>query len=362
VLSKLYGRTSTSVSAIGFGGMRFLPTQDVARGAALVRYAHARGINYFDTAPDYCDDRSELIFGQALRELPRASFHVATKSAKSRGAELRAELERSLARLHVDQIDFFHIWCLMSSEDWENRLRGGAVDAARRAQAEGLIRHLVCSSHMPGDDLGRVLESGVFAGVTLGYNAINFPYRASAVRAAADRGLGVVAMNPLAGGLVARNPERFAFLRHAGDPSVVTGALRFLIADPDVTTALVGFSAEHEVDEAVASAERVEEASAAIAARLRQHVEQSFDELCTGCNYCLPCPQSIPISRLMDVYNVRLLGGSDAELLDRYQWHWHIRHHLAADCSDCGDCEPRCTQALPIRERLSQLPPPRSAG
>jgi hypothetical protein len=362
VLHKLYGHTNLSVSAIGFGGMRFLATDDIGRCAALVRYAHARGINYFDTAPYYCDDRSEAIVGQGLSGLPRASYYVATKSGQAKGAELRAELERSLTRLGVDKIDFFHIWCLMSAEDWQNRLRGGAVDAARKAQEEGLVRHLVCSSHMPGEDLARVLESGAFAGVTLGYNAINFPYRQAAVSAAADRGLGVVAMNPLAGGLVARSAERFAFLRQADDPSVVTGALRFLLADPRVTVALVGFSAEREVDEAVSSAEQVEEASAAMVARLREHVEASFDELCTGCDYCLPCPQELPISRLMDVYNVRLLGGSDDELLDRYQWHWSIRRHLAAECSECGDCEPRCTQHLPIRERLGQLPAPRGAG
>ena len=151
MLSKLYGHTHVSVSAIGFGGMRFGATDDIGRCAALVRYAHARGINYFDTAPDYCDDRSEAIVGQGLAGLPRASYTVATKSAKSRGAELRTELERSLTRLRVDHIDFFHIWCLMSAEDWQNRLRGGAVDAARRAQEEGLIRHLVCSSHMHAD-------------------------------------------------------------------------------------------------------------------------------------------------------------------------------------------------------------------
>jgi uncharacterized protein len=362
VLSKTYGRTNISVSAIGFGGMRFSHPQDLGRGADLVRYAHSQGITYFDTAPYYCDDRSEDIFGQALPGLPRASFVVATKSGQTKGPEFRAELERSLTRLRLDRIDLYHIWCLMSVEDWENRLRGGVVDAARRAQEEGLIRHVVCSSHMPGDDLARVLESGAFTGVTLGYNAINFPYRASAVRAAAGLGLGVAAMNPLGGGLIARSPERFAFLREPGDPSVVTSALRFLIADPNVTTALVGFSSEREVDEAVASVDTVRTTSEAIAARLREHIDQSFDELCTGCNYCLPCPENLPIARLMDVYNVRLLGGSEAEMLNRYQWHWQIRRHLAGECSECGDCEPRCTQHLPIRQRLRELPAPRSDG
>jgi predicted aldo/keto reductase-like oxidoreductase len=358
VLSKPYGRTGVTVSAVAFGGMRFQDPQDLEKDADLVRYAHACGIDYFDTAPDYCEDRSEFIFGRALPGLARDSFRVATKSAKSRGEELRAELERSLTRLRLDRIDFFHIWCLMSWGDWENRLRGGAVDAARRAVDDGLIRHLVCSSHMPGEDLGRVLESGVFAGVTLGYNAINFPYRESAVRAAARLGLGVVAMNPLSGGLIPANPERFAFLRKPGDPSVVTGALRFLITDPDVSAALVGFSSTRQIDEAVRSAELVSQASHALCEELRSHVDRNFDAVCTGCSYCLPCPEGIPIPRYLDVYNTRLLGGSDGDLQARFKWHWAMGEDWVSRCSDCGDCETRCTQHLPIRERMRALPKP----
>ncbi len=339
--------------------MRFSNPTDTERNADLVRYAHSQGIDYFDTAPAYCDDRSEGIVGAALGTLPRDSFFVSTKSAQRDGARLRAELERSLERLRVDRIDFFHVWCLMSWEDWEGRLAKGAIDAARRAQQDGLVRHLVCSSHMPGGELAAVLATETFVGVTLGYNAINFPYRAAAVRAASARGLGVVAMNPLAGGLIPRNAGRFAFLARPSDPSPTTGALRFLIADPDVSVTLVGFTSEHEVDEAVAAAGAVEEVSAERAAALREHVERSFDDVCTGCGYCLPCPADIPIPRLLDVYNVRLLGGDDAELQVRYRWHWNLTGDPASACTDCGDCEARCTQHLPIRERLRALPVPK---
>ncbi len=359
MLKKPYGSTGVRVGAIGFGGMRFANPTDTERSADLVRHAHARGIDYFDTAPSYCDDRSEGIFGAALGSLPRSSFFVSTKSAQRDGARLRAELERSLERLRLDRIDFFHVWCLMSREDWQARLAGGAVDAALRAQQDGLIRHLVCSSHMAGEDLAAVLASGVFVGVTLGYNAMNFPFRAAAVRAASARGLGVVAMNPLAGGLIPRNPDRLAFLARPSDPSVVTGALRFLVVDPSVSVALVGFASEREVDEAVAAADLVETASADRAAALREHIERSFDELCTGCGYCLPCPAAIPIPRFLDVFNVRLLGGDDAELQARYRWHWALTEDPASACTDCGECEARCTQHLPIRERLRALPTPR---
>lgn len=54
-----YGSTGKKVSVIGFGGMRFGKDEDYA--AEVVRHANKLGINYFDTAPFYCDDRSENI-------------------------------------------------------------------------------------------------------------------------------------------------------------------------------------------------------------------------------------------------------------------------------------------------------------
>jgi predicted aldo/keto reductase-like oxidoreductase len=339
--------------------MRFSRPKDTVRSAEAVLHAHAAGINYFDTAPFYCDDLSEGIVGHALSQLPRQSFYVSTKSGHAEGSELRSQLERSLERLRVDCIDFFHIWCLMSLEDWEQRLRRGAVDAALRAKEAGLVRHVACSTHMQGADIERVLEAGVFEGVTLGYSAINFPYRAEAVRAAADRRLGVVAMNPLGGGVIVQNPARFAFLREGGSASVLEGALRFVVGDSRITAALVGFASVDEVGAAVSAIEGFEGYDDDRAALLRRHVEDSFDGLCTGCGYCLPCPEGIPIPEYMDAANhVILSGGDGASAKPRFMWQWGIKEDMASRCSDCGECEARCTQHLPITAWLRELPKP----
>lgn len=356
MLTRAYGRTGEKVSVIGFGGMRFADPGDLQQCCDLILYAHSRGINYFDTAPLYCDDQSEAIMGNALAQLPRSSYYVTSKSSKHSGEELRCELERSLERLRVDCIDFYHIWHLMNPEDWQQRLQGGAVEAAIKAREEGLIRHLVFSSHMRGDEISLVLAEDIFAGVLLGYNVLNFPFRTAAVEAAGKKQLGVVTMNPLGGGLIPQNPERFAFLTQGGQ-NLVSAALGFNLSHPSITSALVGFANRGEVDLAVAAVSGFQPIDAEQLHAIEASLEDSFDGLCTGCGYCLPCPVDIPIPQYLDAYNQIILSqGKRKAALDRLKWHWGLTGAKARDCTQCGACEDRCTQHLPIIERLAELP------
>ncbi|HMB17041.1 MAG TPA: aldo/keto reductase [Pelovirga sp.] len=351
-----FGQTGTNLSIVSFGGMRFPDPGNIDAGAELVRYAWDKGINYFDTAPLYCDKHSENIFGHALKDLPRAGFHVGTKCSSPCGSELRRSLEQSLELLQLDTIDFFYIWYLLDRDDWHRRLDQGAVAAALRAKEEGLIKNLVCSSHMNGDDLAEVLTSGYFSGVLLGYNAINFPYRQAAVEHAGNQGLGVITMNPLGGGLIPRNPQRFSFLRERQDQSVVSAALRFNLSHPSITSALVGFTSTTEIDEAVAAVDKFCPYTTTERLRIETHINESFNDLCTGCGYCLPCPVDIPIPKFLDAYNQLILSKGDGKTVnDRFRLHWNIDRRLAANCTRCGACEERCTQHLPIIQRLNEL-------
>ncbi|MFO7766063.1 MAG: aldo/keto reductase [Pelovirga sp.] len=356
MIKRPFGQTGTELSLISFGGMRFPDPTDLDKSAELVHYARQQGINYFDTAPLYCDSRSESIFGHAFKEVPREHFYIGTKCFHPAGSDLRRSLEQSLERLQLDFVDFFYIWYLLDRDDWHRRLDQGAVAAAIKAKEEGLIRHLVCSAHMEGDELTEVLDSGCCEGVLLGYNAINFPYRQGAVEHAGHQGLGVITMNPLGGGLIPRNPERFSFLQNENDPSVVSAALRFNLSHPAITSALVGFTSTAEIDEAVAAVADFHPWSAAERARIEQHLQQSFDGLCTSCGYCLPCPVDIPIPKFLDAYNQLILShGDDKTVDDRFRLHWNLDRQIAAACTRCGLCEKRCTQHLPIIERLSEL-------
>jgi len=353
---KQYGKTGKKVSVIGFGGMRFGNPGNIEESAEIVLRAHEKGINYFDTAPVYCGDNSEDIFGTAFKHMERSSYFVSTKSSKASGSKLRADMEKSLRRLGVDKIDFYHIWCLLTLENWELRKEKGAVREALKAKEEGLVDHVVLSSHLKGEDLAAVLDEGFFEGVTLGYCAFNFPYREKAVEKAGKLGLGVVTMNPLGGGLIPGNPDRFSFLKTENDRSVVEAALRFNVSNPNITCALVGFSNKDQVDEAVSAVENFVPYPEDQIGKIKDHIIESFDGICTGCGYCMPCPSGVNIPQMMDVYNRKILEGKDPRhMLERLQWHWSKSASHAALCTECGVCETRCTQKLPIQERLKEI-------
>ncbi len=356
MIYRTYGQTGKQVSAIGFGGMRFPDPNEIEKSAELVLHAHENGITYFDTAPLYCLEKSEEIFGHAFKQLPRDSFVVSTKSFESDGDKLRVSIETSLERIGVGKIDFFNIWGLKSAEEWEGRKKGGALDALLQARDEGLVEHVVFSTHMTREEAESVFGEAVFEGVTLGYNAIQFPFREQVVDSAGRHGIGVVAMNPMAGGLIPQHAKRFGFIRSEDDPSVVSSALRFILSHPAVTCALVGFSSTEEIDQAVAAVEDFNPLSTEHREAIKKQIEEKFEGLCTGCGYCLPCPQGLVIPRLMDAYNMRLLQGPEnGHITDRLKFHWGMTPADAKDCTACGACEKACTQHLPIIARLEEI-------
>lgn len=362
MIYKPYGTTGISVSAVGFGGMRFRKEEyedgDYQRCAQLVLAAADRGVNYFDTAPGYCDDASEKIMGCAFRQMKDKTFYVSTKCGLWNGLtadEAFAMAERSAERFGRP-ITFYHMWNIKTMEEYHAFIKpGGVYEGALKAQEQGIIEHICFSTHMSGEDIATVSKSKKFRGVTLGYNAVNFAYRRQGVEESHRQNMGVVVMNPLGGGIIPENPERFSFLKEEGY-SLAGSALRFLIAQPEITVALTGMSSMQEVEENCQAAQTI---PAPITKeqlqKLSSYLSSELNALCTGCGYCNHCPKEIPIPKLMDSYNMYLLSGQKDGVKGRLQNHWGIAAGLAKDCIACGKCETLCTQKLPIIDRLKQI-------
>lgn len=359
-----FGNTGRQVSAIGFGGMRFDMKLSEGENAAVVKYAFDRGINYFDSAIGYFDGRSEAIIGRAVRDLPRDEVYVTTKgmpTSYDTAEKALAAVDESLGHFGLDHIDFYHVWCLRKMEHYELAMRpGGQYEGLLKAREQGKIRHIVFSSHQPGDEIGRILGDGCFEGVLMGVNILNFPYRWDGVTAAAKSGCGVVAMNPLAGGAIPKNEERLRFLCR-GDETPTEAAIEFLVGCPDINVALVGFTTTEHIDRACRAADRAVPFTEEDLQRIQENLTGNMDRICTGCGYCKGCPKNIPIPGYMQIYNDRLMFGADDAAMRNtlsFSQDWGLIAHQtgrAADCVECGICEEKCTQHLPIIERLSHL-------
>jgi uncharacterized protein len=343
------------VSAVGFGGMRFENPADLDACAQTVVHAALEGITYFDTAPFYCGGNSELIFALAFKEMRRLElpFMVSTKSSRVRDDELRKDLEASLKRLDVEKIDFFNAWCVMTMDDWAMRKERGAIGAIMKAKEEKLIERACFSTHLSGDDIRKVVDEGYFEGVTLGYSAVNFPYREEGIRAAFERKIGVAVMNPLGGGVIPNNEEAFSFLKTSPEEPIVDAAIHFLLADERISTILVGFRNLRDVDEAIAAVASYREPGIDRLKDIKEKIVQNFDRLCTTCQYCNVCPQGIEPWKFMEAANSLYLKAQDPA--ERLKWHWNVSIDELDKCIKCGACETACTQKLPIMERFEEL-------
>jgi predicted aldo/keto reductase-like oxidoreductase len=122
------------------GGMRFekeIPEKDCI---SVIRYAHEKGVNYFDTAPIYNEDRSESIYGRAFSEMDRDTFYVTTKGDNIQNAvEITRHIERSLKRLNLEQIDFYFLWCVISPSQYKKAQQPGrSLEAILKAKERRL--------------------------------------------------------------------------------------------------------------------------------------------------------------------------------------------------------------------------------
>ena len=361
---KQYGSTGLKVSAIGFGGMRFDMSQDAAEHVDLIKYAFSKGINYFDTAPGYCDDQSEIFFGKALSELPRQEIVVSTKLMPAHiktKAKALDRIKRSCDRLQTDYIDIFHAWNFRTLEQYNDCIRpDGLYEAMLQAKADGLIKHLAFSTHLTGNKAAEVFESGRFEGVLLGLNIMNFPYRMAAVSAARSRGMGIVAMNSLYGGLIPQHEDKFAFIARNGE-SPTMAALRFSSGLELLDVALNGFTTIEHINMACQAADTAEIITREHLPEYEKLIGSGLEGFCTGCGYCKACPMKISVPVLMQFYNTKLLeNADDAAMTEKLKVNriWGIlpENQISPKaCINCRYCEKSCTQHLPITQRLREI-------
>jgi len=370
MLYRKFGNTGINISALGFGAMRLPKTTaggnevfDHEEGARIIRRAVELGVNYVDTAPYYCDKESEVIVGKALKGI-RDKVYLSTKNPieDANGDSMRRNLEGSLKRLDVDHIDFYHMWGL-GTERFETKVNvpGGHLEALRRAMDEGLVKHASFSFHDVAESLIKIVDAGVFETVLCQYNLLDRSNEA-AMQYAFDKGLGVVVMGPLGGGRLGGPSEAIRALLPGKVSSSPEIALRFVLSHPGVACALSGMGSIEMVEENARIASDASELTGTEKQRITEAVEENkrlAQLYCTGCDYCMPCPQNINIPGIFDMMNYNRVYGQKAYAKQQYasigKTPWNQGQKDASACVECAACEGKCPQHIKIIEQLKDV-------
>lgn len=349
------GRTGLKVSAVSMGCMRLGADQEV--NTATVARAIELGMNYFETTRGYCGGQCQHRVAPGLKgQTP----HLVVSGKGGLGPDtteysFRKEIDRQLEILGISHFKFYQVgWFSWGNMQYLLR-RGGALDALRRAQDEGLVHHLGFTGHDAPENFTRCIETGIFDSLTVPYNLFQREYEPTILRAG-ELGVGVVAMGPVGGGLLGDGCE--ALERELGlQLPMVEAALGFVLANPAVSTACSGMNTVAMVEQNAQITRRFDPDRVmdygAVVARLDQLRTQLDGGACTTCGYCQPCPHGVRVPRYMGEYlNWKGFGLRD--------WARRSLANLPADqrldhCTECGECEEKCPSKLPIRARLGEL-------
>lgn len=362
---------------LGLGTNRFAvsgPTdcQGLERAANLVAEALNQGVSYIDVSPTYSKGVAAEVCRLAFQRT-NAPRHVTIKSSflsdKNRDDALR-RVEQTFRLMEIDQASYFVCWNISSWEQFQKITRtGGLYDGAIVAKEHGLVEHICFSSHAAPDEIIRMLETGLFEGVTVSYSPMNSQVMAPVLDCALERNIGVVVMNPLGGGVIPLQADYFSFLCHPGDRNAVEAALRFDYAHPAVKIVLSGMSSRQELAENLATFRgESPEPDEARLRRVQAHFS-SMEGFCTGCRYCDGCPQGINIFEMMQAYNTHLFPRAavayrrtDPELIADIAVCNRLKNTFAFlpetaknPCVACGACETHCTAHLPIIQRIREM-------
>ena len=240
--------------------------------------------------------------------------------------------------------------------------RGGVLGAIHAAQDEGLVQRIGFTGHDTPENFIKCIETGLFDSMTVPYNLINRSYEPTIARAG-ELGVGVVAMCPVAGGVLASENSKIQKELGINMPTTQM-ALRFVLSNPNVSTACSGMNTLEMLDENVLTVKEFDPEKDVDFEKMCEGLDRMRkslgDKFCTSCGYCLPCPQEIQIPSMMRFYADWQTFGVE-EGVRRVLKHVEpgekgpAKWHAPSRCTKCGRCEDICPNKLPISETMEKL-------
>ena len=363
-------RHGDELSILGYGCMRFSRKGggiDVEKTGEELMAAYRAGVNYFDTA--YIYPGSEAALGEILaRNGIRKNVRIATKLPQYLVRNLQSLdrfFEEELSRLQTDYVDYYLMHHLTDVAQWERLKTVGILDWIAGKKASGAIRNIGFSYHGNTDNFLKILVDYDWDFCQIQYNYLDETTQAgvAGLKAAAERGIPVIIMEPLRGGkLVNKLPEAAKRLISGNERgwSAAEWALRWLWDQPEVTVVLSGMNSVEMVEENVRTASDARAGvftadDRAFLQRVLGIIKEKEKVGCTGCRYCMPCPKGVDIPGIFAGYNTMY---TESPMAGRSQYFQTValaaEPSFASQCIQCGKCEQHCPQGIPIREKLQE--------
>ena len=357
------------ISQLGYGCMRFTrkgSAIDYKKAEREVLLAMEKGVNYFDTA--YIYPGSEELMGRIFAENNcRDTGCIATKLPQymmRSAAAIDKTFNEELSRLRTDYIDYYLMHMFTDIAEWERLKTLGIEGWIARQKESGRIRNIGFSYHGETEMFLKILDAYDWDFCQIQYNYLDEHSQAGrrGLRAAAEKGIPVIIMEPLRGGKLVDLPgkakEALAAGSHGYTPAEL--GLRWLWDQPEVACVLSGMNSEDMVKENARIASEAEpghltEEDLGIVEQIKQIIREREKVGCTGCRYCMPCPKGVDIPGNFYYYNLKYMEKNPRARFEFAQ-NMGLRKQpgFASQCIGCGKCEQHCPQHIDIREKLKE--------
>lgn len=361
-------KKGNDISILGYGCMRFSRSGnkiDLDKAEKELIYAIDHGVNYLDTA--YIYPGNEAAVGEILQRTGyRDKVYLATKLPHYmiRSIEgVEKTFQEELKRLRTDHIDYYLMHMLNDISPWNNLIKMGILPWIEEKLASGAIRNIGFSFHGNSHAFREVLDAYDWDFCQIQYNYMDEFSQAGreGLQYAASKKIPVIIMEPLRGGrLIHLLPEGAKEIIAADEKKRTAAclALSWLWNQPEVTCILSGMNSLEMVEENLKIASTVQsgafdEYDYALIEKVKAEIKKNVKVGCTGCGYCMPCPQGVDIPEVFHCYNM-ITTESKSSALKEYLQVTAMRGKPtgASQCIQCGKCEQHCPQSIAIRENL----------
>ena len=351
------------LSILGFGCMRF--PIDRRETEKLILYAIENGVNYFDTA--YMYPNSEATLGHILsKHNKRKDVKIATKLPPylvKKYSDMDKIFNQELSRLQTDYVDYYFIHMLSDLNVWHRLIDLGIDKWINEKKSEGKIKNIGFSYHGGKEEFVKICDAYNWEFCMIQYNYLDENNQAgkSGLIHAANKGMPVMIMEPLRGGILAnRLPKGAAkaFEQAYVKRSPAEWAFRWLWNQTEVTCVLSGMNSMEMLKENIqaastAKADDFTENDFEVINNAKKSFAEAIKVPCTSCNYCMPCPQGVDIPTCFSCYNNTVIEGK-FRALGTYLMQTSVKSkpQIASLCNKCGKCENLCPQKIEIRKEL----------